>query len=90
MPIITAALLLGVEFDQCVDTHDRHACLDCGFQLLDLAHAGFKHTSLQAIMYLAVCELQTIVLVVLRLGELFSVLRGGICGVDGALRECVS
>ena len=41
-------------------------------------------------MYLAICEVETVVLVVLRLGQLFRVLRGRIRWVDGSLREGVS
>lgn len=89
MPVITT-LLLRIKLDQCVDTHDRHARLDGGLQLLNLAHAGLKDTGLEAVMYFAVCEVQTVVLVILRLGELFCVLRRGICGVDGSLRKRVS
>jgi hypothetical protein len=89
MPVITA-LLLRIKLDQCVDTHDGYARLDGGLQLLDLAHAGLKDTGLQTVMYLAVCEVQTVVLVVLRLGKLFRVLRRGVCEVDGSLRERVS
>ena len=89
MPVITT-LLLRIKLDQCVDTHDRHTGLNGGLQLLDLAHAGLENTSLQAVMHLAVCEVQTVVLVVLRLGKLFRVLRRGVCGVDGSLRERVS
>ena len=63
--IITAALLLRVELDQRVDTHDRHACLDGRLQLLDLAHAGLKHTSLETVVHLAVCQIEAVVFVVL-------------------------
>ena len=90
MPVIATALLLGVELDQRVNTHNGNACLDGGLQLLDLAHAGLEDTSLQAVVNLAVCEVETVILVVLRLGKLFRVLRGRICGVDGSLRERVS
>lgn len=89
MPVITA-LLLRVKLDQRVDTHDRHTRLDGGLQLLDLTHAGLKDTGLQAVVHLAVCEVQTVVLVVLRLGKLLRVLRRWVCGVDGPLREGVS
>jgi hypothetical protein len=84
MPVI-ATLLLRIKLDQCVDTHDRHTGLNGGLQLLDLAHAGLKNTSLQAIMHLAIREVQTVVLIVLRLGKLLRILRRGVCGVDGPL-----
>lgn len=90
MPIITTTLLLRVQLDQCVDTHDGDASFDGRLELLDLAHARLKHTSLQAVVYLAICEVETVVLVVLRLGQLFRILRGRICWVDGSLREGVS
>lgn len=82
---IIATLFLRVELDQRVDTHNSHARLDGGLQLLDLAHTGLKDTGLQAVMHLAVCEIQPVVLVVLRLSELFRVLRRRVCRVDGSL-----
>ena len=90
MPVVAATLLLRVELNQRVDTHNGNARLDGRLQLLDLAHAGLEDTGLQAVVHLAVCQVQTVVLVVLRLGELLGVLRGGVCGVDCSLRKCVS
>ena len=90
MPIVAATLLLRVQLNQRIDTHDGHARLDGRLQLLDLAHAGLEDTGLQAVVHLAICQVQTVVLVVLRLGELLGVLRGGVCGVDGSLRKGVS
>jgi hypothetical protein len=90
MAIILAAPLLGVQLDQRVNTHNGDTGLNRRLELLDLAHAGLEHTSLEAVMYLAVREVQTIVLVVLRLGELLSVLGRGVRGVDCSLREGVT
>jgi hypothetical protein len=90
MPVVAATLLLRVKLNQRIDTHNGNARLDGRLQLLDLAHAGLENTSLQAVMYLTICEVQTIVLVVLRLGKLFRILGGRVCGVDGPLRERVS
>ena len=90
MPIVAATLLLRVQLNQRIDTHDGHARLDGRLQLLDLAHAGLEDTGLQAVVHLSICQVQTVVLVVLRLGELLGVLRGGVCGVDGSLRKGVS
>ena len=90
MPVVAATLLLRVELNQRVDTHNGNARLDGRLQLLDLAHAGLEDTGLQAVVHLAVCQVQTVVLVVLRLGELLGILRGGVCGVDCSLRKCVS
>jgi hypothetical protein len=89
MPVI-ATLLLRIKLDQCVNAHDRHTRLDGGLQLFNLAHAGLEDTGLQAIVHLAVCEVQPVVLVVLRLGKLLRVLRRRVGGVDGSLRERVS
>ena len=86
MPVVfTSTSLLWIQPDQGIDTHNGHTRLHRGFQLLDLAHAGLQNTCLQAVVYLAVGQVQTVVLVVLRLRELFRVLRGGIGRVHRAL-----
>ena len=41
-------------------------------------------------MYLAVCQIQTVVLVVLGLGQLFGILGGRISRVYCTLRQCMS
>ena len=88
--IILTAPLLGIQLDQGVDTHDGDAGLNRRLELLDLAHAGLEHTSLEAVMYLAVREVQAVVLVVLRFGELLSVLGRGVRGVDCSLGKGVA
>lgn len=88
MPVVTA-LLLWIKLNQCIDTHNRHTRLDGRLELLDLAHAGLQNTGLQAVMYLAICEIQTVVLVVLRLGKLFRVLRRRVGRVDSSLGKGV-
>lgn len=90
MPIIVAAPLLRVQLDQRIDTHDGDTGLNGRLELLDLAHAGLEDTSLEAVVHLSVREVQTVVLVVLRLGELLGVLRRGVSGVDCSLGEGVA
>lgn len=42
--VTTSALLLWIQLDQGIDTHDGDTRLHCRLQLLDLAHTGFQHT----------------------------------------------
>jgi hypothetical protein len=90
MPIVLTAPLLRVQLDQRVNTHNGDTRLNRRLELLNLAHAGLEHTGLEAVVYLAVREVQAIVLVVLRLGELLGVLGRGIGGVDCSLGEGVT
>lgn len=73
--IITAALLLRIQLDEGIDSHNGNARLHCRLQLLDLAHAGFQNTSLERVVYLAISKIQAVVLVVLGLCKLLGVLR---------------
>ena len=75
MTIITA-LLLRIKLDHCVDSHDGHTGLDSTLQLLDLAHCRLQNTHLQTVDNTALGKVQTVVLVVLLLGERFFVLGG--------------
>ena len=63
--IFSAAALLRIQLNQGINTHNGHTCLHRGLQLLDLAHARLKDTSLQAVVHLAVGQVQTVILVVL-------------------------
>jgi hypothetical protein len=90
MPIVLTAPLLRVQLDQRVNTHNGDTGLNRRLELLNLAHAGLEHTGLEAVVYLAVREVQAVVLVVLRLGELLGVLGSGIGGVNGSLGEGVT
>ena len=84
MTIITT-LVLRVELDHRVDSHDSHTGLDGTLQLLDLAHGRLQNTHLQAVDNTALGKIQTVVLVVLLLGERLLVLSCRLhsgCGVS--------
>jgi hypothetical protein len=72
--IVTTSTLFRIQLDQGINTHDGDASLHCGLQLLHLAHTRLKDTSLQTVVYLAVRQVQSVVLVVLRLRQLLRVL----------------
>ena len=63
--VVTTTSLFWIQLDQGINAHDGHTCLYCGLQLLHLAHAWFKDTCFQAVMHLAVRQVESIVLVVL-------------------------
>lgn len=75
VPIIL--LPFGVQLDHGIDTHDGYAGLDSTFELLDLTHAGFQDTCLDAIVDSSLGQIQSIVLVVLLLGDSLIVLVRG-------------
>ena len=77
MSIIT--LLLRVQLDHGVDSHDGNARLDRRLELLDLAHARFEDTCFHAVLHAALAEVETVVLVALGLGQSLGI------GVDGGL-----
>jgi len=66
---IITTLVLRVELDHRVDSHDSHTGLDGTLQLLDLAHGRLQYTHLQAVDDTTLGEIETVVLVVLLLGE---------------------
>lgn len=73
--------LFRIQLDEGVDSHNSNASLDSRLQLLDLAHAGLEHTGLDAVVHLALCQVKTVVLVVLLLGNLLLLLgREGLRG----------
>jgi hypothetical protein len=80
---VIAALLLRIKLDHRVDSHDSHTGLDGTLQLLDLAHGRLQNTHLQAVDHTALGQIQTVVLVVLLLGERLLVLSGGLYGGCG-------
>lgn len=88
LPLVTVTiittLVLRVEFDHRINSHNGHAGLDSALQLLDLAHGWLQNTHLQAVDDATLGEVQTVVLVVLLLGERLLVFGGGLycsCGV---------
>jgi hypothetical protein len=86
MTVITT-LLLRIKLDHGIDSHDSHTSLDSTLQLLDLAHGRLQNTHLQAVDNTALGKIQTVVLVVLLLGERLFVFGGGLdggCGVGVA------
>jgi len=77
---VIAALLLRVELDHRIDSHDSHTRLNSTLQLLDLAHGGLQNTHLQAVDNTTLGQIQTVVLVVLLLGERLLILSGRLYG----------
>lgn len=61
--------LFRVQLDHGVNTHDSDTCLDSTLQLLNLAHAGFKHTGLDRVDDSAFGQVKTVVAVCLLLGD---------------------
>jgi hypothetical protein len=61
--------LLGVQLDDRVNAHDGYASLHGTLQLLDLAHAGLQHTSLQSVVNPSLRQIQTVVAVGLLLSD---------------------
>jgi hypothetical protein len=80
---IITTLVLRVELDHRVDSHDGHTGLDSTLQLLDLAHGRFQNTHLQAVDNATLAEVQTVVFVVLLLGKRLLIFGGGLCGSCG-------
>lgn len=64
-------LLLWIQLDHGVDTHDGDARLDGTLQLADLAHAGFEHAGLEAVVDAALHQVEAVVLIRLFLGDGF-------------------
>ena len=62
-------LLLRVQLDHRVNTHDSNASLDSTLQLLDLAHAGLQNTGLQSVVDASLRQIQSVVAVSLLLGN---------------------
>ena len=63
--ILSTTSLFWIQLNQGIDTHNSHTRLYCRLQLLDLAHARLKYTCLEGVVYLSICEIETVVLVVL-------------------------
>jgi hypothetical protein len=87
--VITSTPLFRIQLDQRIDTHDGDTSFHSTLQLFHLAHAGLQSASFQAIMYLAVRQVQTVVLVSFGTGKLLRVLRCTLVG-GSALRQRVS
>lgn len=62
-------LLLGVQLDDRVNTHDGNASLDSTLQLLNLAHTGLQNTGLQSVVNASLRQIQSVVAVRLLLGN---------------------
>ena len=80
---IIAALLLRIKLDHRVDSHNGYTSLDSTLQLLDLAHGRLQDTHLQAVDNTTLGQIQTVVLVVLLLGERLLILGGRLYGGCG-------
>lgn len=85
MPVSIVTLLLRIQLDHGVDSHDRDARLDRRLELLDLAHAGFEDTGFHAVLHPALAEIETVVLVALSLGQSLGI--GVDCGLSWAARS---
>ena len=83
MSVVT--LLLRIQLDHGVDSHDGDARLDRRLELLDLAHARFEDTGFHAVLHPALAEIETVVLVALGLGQSLGV--GVDCGLSWATRS---
>ena len=62
-------LRLWVQLDHRVDTHDGNTGLHGTLKLLNLTHAGFQDTGLQAVVDAALHQVEAVVLVRLFLGD---------------------
>lgn len=62
-------LHLWVQLNHSVNTHDGNASFDGTLKLLDLAHARFQDTSLEAVVDAPLHQVETVVLVGLLLGN---------------------
>lgn len=77
MTVSVILLPFRVQLDHGIDTHDGYAGLNSTLELLDLTHAGFQDTCLDAIVDPSLGQIKTIVLVVLLLCDSLIVLVGG-------------
>jgi len=68
-------LAFRVQFDDSINAHDGNTGLDSTLELLELTHARLQNTSLEAVMHTALCQVETVVTVLLLLsnGRLFLV-----------------
>lgn len=88
MAVSIILLRLGVQLDHGVNTHNGNAGFNGTLKLLDLAHARFQNTGLEAVVDPTLHQIETIVTVGLLLGNgLFFLV--GIALLD-TLRECVA
>lgn len=79
VPVSIITLLLRIQLDHRVDSHDGNARLNRRLQLFDLAHARLEDPCFHAILHPALAEVKAVVLVALGLGQSLGV------GVDGGL-----
>lgn len=69
MAVVSAALVLRVKLNHRVDSHNGNTGLNSTLELLDLAHRRLQYAHLQAVDDAAFAEIQSVVLVVLLLGQ---------------------
>lgn len=75
--VLSTTPLLRIQLDHGINAHNRHARFNRTLQLLHLAHARLQHARLQAVVHLAVYQVQAVVLVVLGSRKLLGVLGSG-------------
>lgn len=73
---ITLRLLLGVQLDHGINAHNGYTSFNSTLELLNLAHAGFQNTGLEAVVDSSLHQIETIALVCLLLGDSLLVLVG--------------
>lgn len=75
MTVSIILLAFRVQFDHSINAHDGNAGLDGTLELLKLTHARLQNTSLEAVVNTALCQVETVVTVLLLLscGLLFLV-----------------
>jgi hypothetical protein len=88
--ILPAAPLLRIQLDKRINPHNSHTRLDRTLQLLHFTHTGLQHARLETIMYLAIDQVEAVVLVVFAASELFCGFGGGGVRRGRALREGVA
>lgn len=69
MTVTIVLLPLRVKLDHSINTHDGNAGLDSTLELFNLAHAGFQHTSFEAVMDTTLHQIETVILIGLFLGN---------------------
>jgi hypothetical protein len=69
MAMSIISLLFRIQLDHGINTHDGNASLNSTLELLELTHARLKHTSLEAVMDTALCQVEPVVAVFLLLGN---------------------
>lgn len=71
MTVSIILLLLRIQLDHGINTHDGYAGLDRTLQLLNLAHAGFQNAALEAVVDTSLHQVEAVVSIGLLLGNGF-------------------